>query len=151
MLSSRVPWETKLRPGQRPAVVAAPRGAGRMLVPTPMLVAEEIRKVRSGRLLKVPALRARLARRFEVEVTCPLTTGIFLSIISVASEERMARKRRPVAPWWRVIGERGELNPKWPPGIVRQAQLLRAEGHRVVRAARGTGLRVMLPGPRATK
>ncbi len=104
-----------------------------MLVPTPLLVAEEVRRVRKGRLLTPGKLRERLAARTGADVTCPMTTGIFLSIIAGAAEEQLAAGKRPVAPYWRVVGEDGRLNPKWPPGRARQAERLRQEGHRVSR------------------
>ncbi|MBL9126477.1 MAG: hypothetical protein JNL97_02460, partial [Verrucomicrobiales bacterium] len=36
----RRPWASKLRPEMKPEVVPDPRNPGRMLLPTPMLVAE---------------------------------------------------------------------------------------------------------------
>jgi len=132
---TRVPWVTKLRPDLKPKVVADPRGRGTMLVPTPMLVAEEIRRTRRGRLVTPAALRFTLAARFGTDKTCPFTTGIFLHIVAGAAEEQLAAGRRPVAPYWRVVGESGELNPKSPPGPARQAAHLRREGHRVRRRA----------------
>jgi hypothetical protein len=113
--------------------VKDPHGTGRMLVPTPLLVAEEVRRVRKGRLVTSRDLRERLAARTGADITCPMTTGIFLSIIAGAAEEQLAAGKRPVAPYWRVVGDNGRLNPKWPPGPERQAERLRREGHRVTR------------------
>lgn len=132
-MRTRTSWLPKLRPDQEPKFVQDPRGKGRMLVPTPLLVAEEVRRVRKGRLLTPGELRERLAARIGADVTCPMTTGIFLSIIAGAAEEQLAGGKRPVAPYWRVVGEDGRLNPKWPPGPARQAERLRQEGHRVSR------------------
>jgi hypothetical protein len=135
-MRSRTPWAVKLRPGQKPMLVKNPNGPGRMLVPTPMLVAAEIRKVRRGSLVTPARLRARLARDAGAATTCPLTTGIFLNIIAGAAEEERAAGRRPTAPWWRVVDDNGRLNEKRPPGTQRQAQLLKAEGHRIARGRR---------------
>jgi len=135
---TRVPWVTKLRPELKPKVVANPRGRGTMLVPTPLLVAEEVRRVRRGRLVTPAELRERLAARFGADQTCPLTMGILLHIVAGAAEEQLAAGKRPVAPYWRVIDERGTLNPKTPPGPGRQAWHLRREGH-VVRRMSGSG------------
>jgi hypothetical protein len=130
---SRVPWVEKLRPDLKPKVVTNPWGPGRMLVPTPLLIAAELRKVRRGHLITVARLRDRLARNAGAEATCPLTTGIVLHIVAGATEERLTAGGRPTAPYWRVVGPKGELNPKWPPGAGRQARHLRSEGHRIVR------------------
>lgn len=129
----RVPWVTKLRPELEFKLVPNPRGHGTMLVPTPLLVAEEIRRVRRGRLVTPAELRARLARRFGADQTCPLTLGILLHIVAGASEERLAAGKRAIAPYWRVVEGTGKLNPKIPFGPSRQAMHLRREGHVVRR------------------
>ena len=134
----RVPWVAKLRPELKPKVVASPRGRGTMLVPTPLLVAEEVRRVRRGRLVTPAELRRRLAIRFAADQTCPLTMGILLHIVAGAAEEQLAAGRRPVAPYWRVVDEKGALNPRIPPGSDRQAAHLRREGH-LVRRMTGSG------------
>jgi hypothetical protein len=142
MMRSRTSWLPKLRPAQEPKLVKNPRGKGRMLVPTPLLVAEEVRRVHKGHLLTPRELRDRLAARAGAEVTCPLTTGIFLSIIAGAAEEQLGAGKRPVAPYWRVVGEDGRLNPKWPPGPAKQAERLRAEGHRIAPGGAGGAWRI---------
>ena len=131
-MRSRTTWTAKLRPDLVPALVRERRG--RMLVPTPMLVARALRRVPPGRLITPAQLRARLARGAGADLTCPMTTGIYLNIIAGATEEALDAGRRPVAPYWRVIDEAGRLPPKFPPGTARQAAHLRAEGHSVTRA-----------------
>ena len=42
MKRSRTPWAAKLRPEMKPVVATDPKGRGEMLLPTPLLVAEEI-------------------------------------------------------------------------------------------------------------
>lgn len=138
MMSSRRPWVTKLRPELEPKLVRNPSGSGRMLVPTPLLVAAEVRRVRRGALATPSRIRSALARHMGAEVTCPLTTGIFLNILAGAAEEQLREGHRPVAPYWRVVEEDGSLSVKRPPGPDRQAARLRAEGHRMERLARGT-------------
>ena len=130
-MRSRTPWKTKLRRELEPHVV--PERRGRMLVPTPMLVAAELRRVPRGRLITAAVLRSRLAQRAGADLTCPMTTGIFLNIIAGAAEEAISEGRRPVAPYWRVVDEGGRMPPKFPPGSARQAEHLRAEGHSVSR------------------
>lgn len=142
MKSSRVPWTQKLRPDLEAKVVQGAAVKGTMLVPTPLLVAAELRKVRRGRLITSHTLRERLARRTGADVTCPMTTGIFLNIVAGATEEALRAGMRPTAPYWRLVGSKGELNPKWPPGPERQAQHLRNEGHRIVRGRGSSAWRV---------
>jgi hypothetical protein len=142
---SRVPWVTKLRPDLKPKVVPDPRGHGTMLVPTPLLLAEEIRRVRSGRLVTPAELRDRLARRFGADRTCPLTMGILLHIVAGAAEEQLAAGKRPAGPYWRVVEEKGFLNAKWAPGPERQASHLRREGHQVRKVSGAGRWRVVGP------
>lgn len=140
MKRSRGPWSAKLRPEMRPAVVDDPKGRGRMLLPTPSLVAEEIAKIPSGALLTPPMLRLRLASRFQADIACPLMTGIFFNIIAGAVEESLAAGQPALAPYWRVVLEDGSLSPKTPEGPERQAERLRAEGFSV--GKHGAKLRV---------
>lgn len=130
MMRSRTSWIPKLRPDQEPKIVTDPKGRS-MLVPTPLLVAAEVRRIRKGQLTTPLRIRERLAAAHQSDVTCPMTTGIFLNIIAGAAEEQLGAGQRPVAPYWRVIREDGTLNPRLPVGRARQAARLRAEGHRV--------------------
>jgi hypothetical protein len=129
MKRGRVPWVTKLRPDLKPDVTRDPKGRGQLLLPTPMLVAEEISTIPSGALMTFPALRARLAKRFRADLACPLMTGIFFNIIAGAAEEQLAAGHSPIAPYWRVIRDDGSLSPKTPSGPDRRAEHLRQEGH----------------------
>ncbi|NUM56624.1 MAG: MGMT family protein [Candidatus Hydrogenedentes bacterium] len=129
MKQSRVPWANKLRPDMKPVVGDDPKGRGRMLIPTPMLVANEMKRVRKGRTITVSELRDRLARQFGADFTCPLVTGIFYNIIAGAAEESIAAGKKPLAPYWRIIRDDGSLSPKTPFGPERQAEHLRNEGH----------------------
>ncbi len=103
MKRSRTTWSAKLRPKMEPMVTPDPKGRGLMLLPTPMLVAEEIATIPTGSLLTVPELRLRLARRCQADITCPLMTGIFYNIVAGTAEEQLAAGQPALAPYWRVI------------------------------------------------
>ena len=51
-----------------------------------------------GKLVTVSALRRALAADFETDVTCPLTTGIFVRIVAEAAEEDRASGRKQLTP-----------------------------------------------------
>ena len=131
MMRSSKSWLPKLRPDQPPKVVGDRRG--RMLVPAPMLVARALRRVPPGRLITAELLRNRLARAAHADLTCPMTTGIFLSIIAGATEEELANGHPAVAPYWRVVRKDGSLPGKFPIRAGVQSAHLRAEGHRITR------------------
>lgn len=131
--TSPIPWREKMEKPQAPRIVADRRSGGSMLIPTPRLVDAEVRRVRKGQLITVREIRERLAATHRVEITCPLTTGIFLRIAAEAAEEELRSGRIRVTPYWRVVRDDGSLNAKFPGGALAQARRLRAEGHRVER------------------
>jgi hypothetical protein len=102
---------------------------GKMLIPRPLDVDALIRKVEKGKLVTQAQIRERLARDFGVDVTCPITTGIFVRIAAEATEEDLRDGKKLVTPYWRVIKKGGNLNPKFPGGIEAQAARLKEEGH----------------------
>ena len=133
---SRTSWREKIEKPQDVKVVKIPPtmsrfGSGTMLIPTPKLIDEMIRKVPKGKLVTVSELRRKLARDFRTDVTCPLTTGIFVRIAAEAAEEDRANGKKRIAPYWRVIKDDGSMNPKLPGGIAQQARYLNAEGFAV--------------------
>ena len=139
--SSRTRWREKLEKPQEPKVVQIPPkmsrfGEGTMLIPTPMLVDTLIRKVPKGKLITGGELRRKLAADFATDVTCPLTTGIFVRIAAEAAEEDRVSGKRGLTPYWRVVKDDGGLNPKYPGGVDSQARNLRAEGFTVTRSGK---------------
>jgi hypothetical protein len=111
-------------------------GAGSMLIPSPREVEAAIRGMRKGEVITVSRIRETLAGKYSADVTCPLTTGIFVRIAAEAAEEDAGVSKAKVTPYWRVLKDDGSLNPKFPGGVDRQAERLREEGHRIVT---GTG------------
>jgi len=77
-------------------------------------------------------IREYLAARYAVDTACPLATGIFVRIAAEAAEEDARAGKARITPYWRVVKEDGSLYPKFPGGVSRQAERLRAEGHRIV-------------------
>jgi len=135
---SRTSWREKLEKPQEPKLVKVPPkmtrfGKGMMLIPTPLLVDGVVRRVPKGKLITVGRIREKLSRDHKANVTCPLTTGIFLRIVAEAAEEDRAQGVKRVSPYWRVVRDDGGLNPKFPGGVTQQARYLRTEGFVVVR------------------
>ena len=116
-----------------PPKMVARFGHGKMLIPTPMLVDDLMRKVGKGKLITAGQIRQKLARDCAADVTCPLTTGIFMRIAAEAAEEDRANGRQRVTPYWRVVKDDGSLMPKFPGGEAQQARWLRSEGIKTMR------------------
>ena len=139
MFKSKTSWRDKLEKPQEPKLVTVPPkmparfGTGKMLIPTPMRVDDLMRRVGKGRLITAGQIRQKLARDCGADVTCPLTTGIFMRIAAEAAEEDRANGRKRITPYWRVVKDDGSLNPKFPGGESQQARHLRGEGIQTLR------------------
>ncbi len=107
-------------------------GRGTILIPHPRDVDALMRKVRKGKLATPSVLRARLAETAGADVTCPLTTGIFIKIAAHAAEEERREGKKRITPYWRIVKDGGKLNDKYPGGVHAQAAQLRAEGFEIV-------------------
>ena len=135
--TSRTSWREKLEKQQEPKLVDVPPsmerqlGGGKMLIPRPLDVDALIRTIPRGKLATVNQIRGRLAAEHAADVTCPLTTGIFIRIASEAAEEDRRAGKSRVTPYWRVLREGGRLNDKFPGGVQSQAAKLGLEGHTI--------------------
>ena len=78
-------------------------------------------------------IRNYLADEYKADITCPLTTGIFLNIVANAAEEDRLNGKFEITPWWRVLKEGGILNSKLPGGIKQQMKYLKQEGFDITR------------------
>jgi len=139
MTKGKKTWREKLEKTEGlPKIVDIPSkmekrfGAGKMLVPQPLDVDALIRKVNKGKLVTQSQLREKLARDFKVQVTCPITTGIFVLIAAEVAEEDLREGKKEITPYWRVIGMDGSLNPKLPGGVEAQAEHLKEEGYTIL-------------------
>lgn len=77
-------------------------------------------------------LRAKLAADAGADVACPITTGIFVRIVSEAAEEDFRNGKTRVTPYWRVIRDDGSLIEKFPGGAEAQSRRLMEEGFEIV-------------------
>jgi hypothetical protein len=140
LMKSRIPWREKLEKITDVKIVDVPikwqkqYGWGKMIIAKPLDVDALIRKVRKGKLVTVQLLREKLARDYaethngQEVVTCPLTTGIFVRIISECANEDIQQGKKNVTPYWRVVKDDGSLFEKFPGGINAQEKKLSSEG-----------------------
>jgi alkylated DNA nucleotide flippase Atl1 len=135
---SKTSWRAKLHKPVLPRLVPVPEGmakrlgSGMMLIPTALELDAMIRKIPRGQVSTLSQVRRRLARWHNVDVTCPLVTGIFLRVVAEAAEEDRLAGKQDITPYWRVVREDGKLNEKLPGGLDGQSRRLMEEGHRVV-------------------
>lgn len=99
----------------------APAGA-KLFIPTPMIVKEYIDAIPKGESRTIPDMRVDLADRNGADVTCPLTSGIFVRIAAEAALEEMAEGKlaTEITPFWRIIDKKSPALKKLscPPDFV---------------------------------
>lgn len=90
-----------------------PEGA-RMLIATPKIIDQYVRQIPKGKSVDFATMRKDLAIEYRAEYTCPVTSGIFLRIVSEAAHEQLENGTplTKVAPFWRVVDEKSTLNKK---------------------------------------
>jgi hypothetical protein len=104
-----------------------PAGA-KLLISSPLEIEAYLReRVPAGTTKDIPQLRRELAKRHKGDATCPLTTAIFLRIVSENAWDQIeaGAKHRDVAPFWRVVDPKSPLAKKLragPDWIARQRQ-----------------------------
>ena len=103
-LQSAKPYQVK----PAPVDMAGMRAGQIMLVPDSQILDEFIRQIPFGTDLQMPELRSELAKQYDAEVTCPITTGILMRIVAEAAYESVAGGAgvSEVTPVWRVISQR---------------------------------------------
>lgn len=118
--TKRKTWAEKLADGRQPHInvsdkdFAGIKAGQKMLIPTPKLIEEYIRQIPKGKTAEVATIRKDLALEHGAEVTCPLTTGIFLRIVAEAAYEEYAAGKpvNKITPFWRVIDEKSTTAKK---------------------------------------
>lgn len=103
-------------------------GDGTMIIPAPIEVDELMKKVPKGKVTTINKLRETLAKKHKASIGCPITTGIFAWIAAYAAEERRGMGEEKITPYWRTLKSTGELNPKYPGGMMQQKTFLEGEG-----------------------
>ncbi len=120
----------------------AKRWGGKSLaIPAPREVDALMRKVPVGRVTTINELRTAVAKKHRAAAGCPFTTGIFSWIAAHAAEEGRAAGEKDTTPYWRTLKKDGELNPKYPGGVIALKRKLTAEGHTMVQKGKRTVVR----------
>jgi hypothetical protein len=106
-----------------------PAGA-KMLIATPKIIDQYVRQIPKGKSSSLATMRKDLAIEYGAEYTCPVTSGIFLRIVSEAAHEQIEQgtPANKVAPFWRLVDERSNLNKKFSFGQEFVKQKRKREG-----------------------
>lgn len=107
-------------------------GGNRMYFAPPIDYDRVMKLIPKGKVITVGEIREYFAKLSGADFTEPITAGIFVSIAAWASYQRTDDE----TPYWRTLKANGELNPKYPGGIVAQKEKLEAEGHVIIQKGR---------------
>ena len=90
-----------------------PEGS-KMFIPTPRIIDDYIKHIPFGKLTELSTMRSDLATDYQADKTCPVTTGIFLRIVSEASYEELKSGKgiEEVTPFWRIVNPKSKLANK---------------------------------------
>ncbi len=108
-------WDQKYHNGREPFVEVIDKPfAGmipgdKMLISSPKEVESELRKIPKGTVCSLQDFRTRLAQLHNAAGTCPMTTSIFLRIVT---ERALELTPQDLPPFWRVIDPKSPLASK---------------------------------------
>ncbi len=103
-------------------------GGSKMFFAPPIEYDRIMKQIPNGNVITVGAIRNYFSKTNHADFTDPITAGIFVSIAAWASEQRDSQK----TPYWRTLKAKGELNEKYPGGVLAQKEKLEAEGHTII-------------------
>ena len=88
-----------------------------MLIATPKIIEDYIKQIPKGININIKTLRNDLALTYNADTTCPVTTGIFLRIVSEAAFEDFLNGEKNITPFWRVVDHESKTATKLACGI----------------------------------
>lgn len=85
-----------------------------MYISNPKTIDAYIRNIPKGKSTDLKTMRKDLAIEHQADVTCPVTTGIFLRIVAEAANEQLEQGKSigKITPFWRVINTKMPLAKK---------------------------------------
>ena len=83
----------------------------KMLIATPQIINKYVNQIPSS-YLDMKTMIKDLALSHNADVTCPVTTGIFLRIVAEFAYEQHKGGKTSITPFWRVVNPRSDLAKK---------------------------------------
>lgn len=93
----------------------------KMFIGTPMFVKDYVEAIPKGQTRTLPEMREEMAKANGADGTCPLTSGIFLRLVTEAALEDLADGKTidQISPFWRMVDKKSPvakklgLDPAW--------------------------------------
>lgn len=93
--------------------VAGMSAGALMYISTPQEIDEYIQSIPYGQSKTIQQMREDLAKKNQTDCTCPLTTGIFLRIVTEAAFEKINQDHgASITPFWRVVDRKASIVKK---------------------------------------
>mgnify|MGYP000518920703 CR=1 FL=1 len=91
----------------------------KMLIVSPPIIDNYVKNIPSSKSVSLKELRDDLAKKYEADKTCPVTTGIFLRIVAEAAYEELESGKTitQITPFWRVINSKMKIASKLACGL----------------------------------
>lgn len=95
-----------------------PEGS-KMLIATPKIIDDYVNCIPFGTKSDMATMRNDLAIEYQADKTCPVTSGIFLRIVSEAAFEELNAGKTidTITPFWRIVDSKSKLAQKLECGI----------------------------------
>ena len=99
--------------------IAGMSKGSKMLIANTKIFDDFINKIPRGNFVEIKEIRITLAKQFDCDVTCPLTTGIFIRIVSEAAYEeyKTGKSLEGITPFWRSVDPKSNLAKKLDCGV----------------------------------
>jgi len=133
-MAKKKSWKEKFDETNERGTVKKQTDKGFMYISCPEEIEKVIRKVPKGKLITTKEIVGKLTKKHGVDFTCPLTTGIFVSIVANKAEEEIdeGAKLSEVTQYWRVIKPDGQIYDKYLGTLSKQDQYLEDEGYKII-------------------
>jgi hypothetical protein len=130
-------WHKRFKSAKEPHVVmlqsnfAGVKAGMQMLISSPGEIASYVARIPQGELKTIARLRSDLAHRAKADAMCPVTTSIFLKVVSEVSLADLAagKPMTEVVPFWRIIEPTSKLASKISCGRDGIEHYLRLDGY----------------------
>jgi len=129
-------WKDKLNSKRPPEVklltfdFAGLKNGTTMLISSPLEINEHVKNIPYGQSKSVDEMKQFLAKKYDAQGVCPVTTAIFLRVVSEAAIEDLnsGKSKSEVTPFWRIVEPDSKIASKLEFGRDAIKQLRQEEG-----------------------
>lgn len=121
-------WKVQYQNANEKGEVKKDTPKGKMYISTPEEIAEVIKTIPKGKIMTTKEIANTLTKKYKVDYTCGLTTGIFTAVLANYVEQEKIKD----IPYWRVTKDKGVLYDTYLREPSKQKEYLEKEGHKIL-------------------